>query len=153
MTETTNLALPYIAPDQAQPEIPHNAALDLLDAAVGPVIGPLGSFVRLEAIEATLDLATDTAVTDMIPDRAIVLGLTSWVIDEITGATSYDVGHSAGDEFGGNLGTAAGSQNIGVIGPTAFYADTDVTVTANGGAFTGGTLGLSLAILRLGLDL
>jgi hypothetical protein len=61
----------------------------------------------------------------------------------ITGATSYGVGIS-GDtgKFGNLLGIAPGSTNIGVIGPTAFYSDTKVRVTANGGNFTTGKVRL-----------
>jgi hypothetical protein len=42
------------------------------------------------------------------------------------------------------LGTAKGSSNIGVIGPTAFYAPTPIRVTANGGVFAGGKVRLVL---------
>ena len=50
----------------------------------------------------------------------------------------------AGDvaKFGGMLGIAVGATNIGVIGPTAYYADTRVRVTANGSDFTGGKVRL-----------
>ena len=55
------------------------------------------------------------------------------------GASSFNCGIS-GDlsKFGGSLGIALGSTNIGVIGPTAFYSNTPVVLTAVGGNFTGG---------------
>jgi hypothetical protein len=37
--------------------------------------------------------------------------------------------------------------NIGVIGPTAFYSNTPVRVTANGANFTGGKVRLVLYAL------
>jgi hypothetical protein len=37
-----------------------------------------------------------------------------------------------------------GSTNIGVIGPTAFYAPTPIRITAAGGSFTSGKLRLVL---------
>ena len=150
MTQTANLGLPYIAADQSQPHVTHNAALDGLDAALGPVVGAW-SFVRLETIEVTLDLATDTTAAALIPDRAIVLGVTSEVVADITGATGYAVGFAGGSEFGDALDPAAGASNVGAVGPVAVYADTDVTVTGASGAITGGTLRLAAAVIRLGL--
>ncbi len=68
-----------------------------------------------------------TALT--IPARAIVLGVAARTVSAVTGA-------------------APGSVNIGVIGPTAFYADTPVILSANGGAFTGGEVRLSAYYLK-----
>ena len=78
-----------------------------------------------------------------IPDRAIVLAVTTRTTEAIGGATSYDCG-IAGEtaKYGGTLGVAAGSTNSGVTGPTAFYADTPVRLTANGGNFTTGKVRL-----------
>lgn len=155
MAETTNLGLTLLAEGQAQPHVTVNTALEGLDAAIGPVQGLFGSFVRLETVEvelAALSGATVTA-TGLIPDRSIVLGVTSWVTEAITGATSYDVGLSGGSNFGGALGLAEGASNVGAVGPFAVYADTDVDVTANGGAFTGGTLRLAAHLVRFGVDL
>lgn len=155
MATTTNLGLTLLAEGQAQPHVTVNTALEGLDAALGPVQGAFGSFVRLETVEvelAALSGATVTAAA-MIPDRSIVLGVTSWVVEEVTGAASYDIGLSGGDNFGGALGIAEGSSNVGAVGPFAVYADTNVDVTSNGGAFTGGTLRLAAHLLRFGVDL
>lgn len=88
----------------------------------------------------------------MIPDRAIVLGVSSRTVTAITGATSYDCG-IAGEpsKFGGSLGVAAGSTNRGVIGPQAFYADTRIRLTARGGSFTGGAVRIAIHTLTVGL--
>ena len=86
--------------------------------------------------------------TMMIPDRSIVLGVTSRVLAAITGATSYGCGFSGKPtKFGGSLGIAVGSTNIGVIDPTAFYANTLVRLTANGGNFTGGDVRVAIHYL------
>jgi hypothetical protein len=55
-------------------------------------------------------------------------------------------GRIAGEpsKFGSLLGTALGSTNIGVIGPTALYAPIPIRITANGGPFTGGKVRLVL---------
>ncbi|MCF6199885.1 MAG: DUF2793 domain-containing protein, partial [Hyphomicrobiaceae bacterium] len=87
--------------------------------------------------------STDSTI--LIPDRAIVFAITTRTTQAITGAASYDCG-IAGDisKYGGALGAAAGSTNSGVTGPTAFYADTPVRLTANGADFTGGKVRLTL---------
>jgi hypothetical protein len=84
----------------------------------------------------------------VIPDRAIVLGVSTRTVTAITGAASYDCG-IAGEpaKFGGSLGIAAGSTNSGVIGPQAFYAPTPVRLTANGGGFTGGAVRVAVHYL------
>jgi Protein of unknown function (DUF2793) len=95
---------------------------------------------RAKEEELTLSGAyAETTDSAFIPDRAVVLGVASRTTLAITGATSYAVGTAANTtQFGDSLGVALGSTNIGVIGPTGFYADTKVRVTANGGSFSAG---------------
>jgi hypothetical protein len=112
-----------------------------------------GGRVTLRAKEEEVTLSgafTETADAAFIPNRAIVLGVASRTTLAVTGATSYAVG-IAGEtgKFGDLLGIAAGSNNVGVIGPTAFYADTKVRITANGGNFTGGKVRLICAFLEM----
>ena len=112
-----------------------------------------GGRVTLRAKEEELTLTgayVETADAAFIPDRAIVLGVASRTTLAITGATSYGVG-IAGEatKFGNLLGVALGSSNIGVIGPTAFYADTKVRVTANGGNFTAGKVRLVVYFVEM----
>jgi hypothetical protein len=112
-----------------------------------------GGRVTLRAKEEELTLTdafVETADAAFIPNRAIVLGVASRTTAAITGATSYGVGIS-GDtgKFGNLLGIAPGSTNIGVIGPTAFYSDTKVRVTANGSNFTAGKVRLIIYFLEM----
>ena len=91
-------------------------------------------------IEEELTLSgpsVDSTIT--IPDRAIVFSVSTRTTEAITGASSYDCG-IAGEvsKYGGSLSIALGSSNSGVTGPTAFYADTPVRMTANGANFNGG---------------
>lgn len=112
-----------------------------------------GGRVTLRAKEEELTLSgayVETADPAFIPDRAIVLGVSSRTTLAITGATSYGVGIAADStKFGNLLGIALNSTNIGVIGPTAFYADTKVRVTANGGNFTAGKVRLAVYFLEM----
>ena len=112
-----------------------------------------GGRVTLRAKEEELTLAgafVETADAAFIPDRAIVLGVAARTTLAVTGATSYAVGISGeATKFGDLLGIALGSTNVGVIGPTAFYADTKVRVSANGGSFTGGKVRLVCYFLEM----
>ncbi|MBS7698469.1 MULTISPECIES: DUF2793 domain-containing protein [unclassified Chelatococcus] len=237
MTETPNLALPFMAAAQAQKHVTHNEALLKLDTLVQlavedrhltsppsspsegaawiiatPATGAWAghahkvaafqdgawtfltprvgwqAYVRDENSRVTWTGATWTAVVSddgvvassihgattefaiaeeertlagasvtlgiAIPDRAIVLAVTERVTEAVTGATSFSIG-IAGEptKFGNLLSVSLGSHNIGVVGPTAFYAETPLLITANGGAFTGGKLRVALHYARFGAQL
>lgn len=115
----------------------------------GDVAGALGATAGLAVIEATLTLSgAAISAPGLLPTRAIILGVSSWTISTVTGAPSYSVGISGeASKFGGSLGVAAGSSNIGVVGPYATYAPADVIVTSDGAAFTGGTVGLAVSAI------
>mgnify|MGYP001355735739 CR=1 FL=1 len=120
----------------------------------GDVIGASGAALGLRVAEVVLSGVTGASVTaaGLIPARAIVLGVTSWTVADVTGAGSYRVGDAGSDSrYGGSLGIAAGSSNIGVVGPFATYSPTDVIVTAEGGAFTGGSIGLAACVILPGV--
>ena len=118
--------------------------------AVAVVRGPNGSSIGLHVDEELLSGLSGSSVTSTIaiPDRAIMLAVSTRTVTTISGATSWDCG-IAGEpaKFGGSLGVAAGSTNVGVIGPQAFYAPTPIVLTANGGNFTGGDVRLSIQYL------
>jgi hypothetical protein len=119
----------------------------------GIALTAFGGRVTLRAKEEELTLSgafAETADPAFIPDRAIVLGVAARTTQAITGATSYAVGiDGEANKFGDLLGVTGGSTNIGVIGPTAFYADTKVRVTANGPNFTGGKVRLACYFLEM----
>lgn len=115
----------------------------LRGAAVGAFGGAIGWAVA-EAELGPLSGASATAAA-LIPEGAIVHAVASRTVEAITGAASYRVGDGVNvDRFGSGLGVAAGSTNRGVIGPAAYYAPTAVVVEAQGGAFTGGRVRLSV---------
>lgn len=116
----------------------------------GAVAGPqTGAALGLQVLDTTLTLSgPSTAALGLIPARAIVLGVTSWTISNVTGATAYRVGDGAlDDRFGAALGVTPGASNVGVTGPFATYSDTDVVVTAEGPDFTGGQVGLAALLI------
>ena len=129
-----------------------DTALNLLvrGAAVEITRGPSGSSIGLHVDEELLSGLTGTSVTSTItiPDRAIVLAVSSRTVTTVAGATSYDCGIAGTPaKFGGSLGIAAGSTNVGVIGPQAIYAPTPIILTANGGSFTGGDVRIAIQYL------
>jgi hypothetical protein len=111
---------------------------------------PSGASFGPAVIEEEVELAGPTVdTTAVIPARALVLAVSTRTTEAVTGAASYDCGLAAEpSKFGGSLGAAAGSTNIGVVGPFAVYADTPVRLTAVGGDFTGGKLRVAMQIVR-----
>ena len=120
----------------------------------GAWVSPLAASASRAAISAQVleeDVILSGAYTETtlaIPDRAIVLAVSTRTLAAVTGASAYDCG-IAGEpaKFGGSLGAAAGATNMGVIGPTAFYAPTPVRLTAVGGSFAGGTVRIAFHLL------
>lgn len=106
-------------------------------------------YTYMETLEGDFVLSGADTTGLTIPDRSIVVSSSVRVIVAITGATSFDCG-IAGEvsKFGGSLGIALNSSNNGVIGPTAFYSNTDTLFTANGSDFTGGTVRQRLHLIR-----
>jgi hypothetical protein len=106
-----------------------------------------GANTRAIIVEDTLSGLTGASVTSvaLIPARAIVFCVSVRTRAAITGAASFDCGLSGqASKFGGSLGVSVGSSNLGVIGPTAFYADTPIVLSANGGSFTGGEVAIAI---------
>lgn len=116
----------------------------------GLIMKDTGEYLRVE--HKTQDITVSGATTDstiQIPDRAILLCVNVRVITAITGATSFGVG-VAGDttKFGNFIGIGLDSTNIGVIGPTAYYSNTAIRLTANGSNFTGGVVRTTMQYLQ-----
>ena len=87
----------------------------------------------------------------VIPDRAIVFGVSTRITEAITGAASYECGISGEvAKFGGSLGVLLNATNSGVIGPTAFYTDTPVRLTANGSNFISGKVRIAMHYVLCG---
>ncbi len=151
MATTTNLDITLVEASQSQKHVTVNEALNTIDSAVGPSLASNGGAINLHAVEEELTL-TGASVTSTVafPNQCIILGCSVRVTEAITGATSFDVGDgSTVDRFGGTLGIALDSTNQGTIGPAGNYANTTVTVTANGSNFTGGKVRICLHYINL----
>jgi Major tropism determinant N-terminal domain len=110
---------------------------------------PHGATIQAQVLETSVSLSgASTNASLQIPANCIVLAVGARVTTAITGATSYEVGVAGNlTQFGSALGVAAGSTNFGLIGPTAFYTATALTITAAGGTFSAGQVRLSISCL------
>jgi hypothetical protein len=102
--------------------------------------------MALTSVSATLSLTgANVTASNLIPDGAVVVGVTARVSTLITGATGYQIG-TAGDpdRWGDITGTAVGTTSdnrdwtAGTI--ECFTAATDVVITAKTSNFTAGAL-------------
>lgn len=122
----------------------------------GQVMGDLGGSLGLRAIDHQADLSsggTQVSLTAAIPSRVIVLGVTAWVVQNVTGPDQFKIGiPGEPDKFGGYIWRDAPSSNVGVVGPFATYSATDLLITAQDDStpFTGGLVRLSALVLEPG---
>ena len=120
-------------------------------------------FACQEQLLSGLSGAT-AATTIQIPNTAIVLGVSVRVITAITGAGSFRIDATiapnggpgtANGQFGKQLSVAAGSTNAGVIGPTAWYAASTITLTGRDSGdttnvnFTGGAVRVQINYIMI----
>ena len=106
--------------------------------------GAATAFHILEA-DHTLSAGASNDTSFVLPDRAIVFGVTGRVLTGITGATSWSLGVAAdASRYGSGIGASSGSTVVGPSGPVTYWTDTPLRLTAAGGDFTGGTLRLAI---------
>ncbi|WP_417485104.1 DUF2793 domain-containing protein [Maricaulis salignorans] len=133
--------------DEARDVVFGGSAWHLAGADTVLAESPGGAKTRAILIADTVTGLTGASVVTAItiPARSIVFCVSVRTDEAITGASSFDCG-IAGEtsKFGGSLGISEGASNLGVIGPTAFYSDTPIVLTANGGSFTGGSVSLAI---------
>lgn len=117
------------------------------------VVSPTGAATALTLIEGEHELeAGSTSETRLlIPDRAVVLGVTGIVTEAITGATTWKLGVADDPtRYGNSIGAMADATVIGVSGtPCAYYGATPLCLMAEGGDFTGGKVRLAIHCLEL----
>jgi len=93
-----------------------------------------------------------SAVTsqNLIPQYSLVIAVSIWVIEEITGTSSFAVGIKEDpSRYGDKLNLAKDTTNIGMTyHPISYYHDTPITITPNLMGFTGGTLRINVQYLK-----
>ena len=116
--------------------------LDFTQKVPERVLADLGQLGKVTFKTASTLVTLDGAsvdVANIIPARSIILAVSTRVRSALTGTlASFNVGVSGdASRFGGTIGIAAGSNNIGEVSPYATYSPTTLILTANGG--TGST--------------
>ncbi|GAB4522248.1 MAG: DUF2793 domain-containing protein [Parvularculaceae bacterium] len=114
-------------------------------------IGRAATAIRVLEEDHAVSAGATSDTTIQIPDRAVVIGVTGRVTQAITGAASWDLGVAgAANRYGNTIGIAADSIVNGVSGqPVAYFADTPLRLTANGGSFSGGVVRLAIHYIIL----
>ena len=120
-------------------------------------VSPNGAAMTARVIEIDHTIGSGTAsdTVSVIPAQSLVYGVTGRVLTEITGtATAWrlGIGGISDDRYGSGLGLAADSWARGLTAsPLAYYADTALTLTAEGGDFAGGVVRLAIHLVELSL--
>jgi hypothetical protein len=115
--------------------------------------GALGAATELRVL--TLDHAVGDGLVSttkpIIPDKAIVLGVTARVLTTLDGVDRWRLGVEGGpDRYGSGYGGAEGAWAHGVTGqPQAYYGATALRLEAEAGAFKGGVVRLAIHLLAL----
>ncbi|MBT8460055.1 MAG: DUF2793 domain-containing protein [Boseongicola sp.] len=113
-----------------------------------------GFVQRSVEVDHSIGTGASSILNDFIAANTIVYGITGRVLSDIGGASSLEVGViGSSNRYGSGIGVGSGSWLRGITGnPLAYYADTDVIVTASGGSFDGtGVLRLAVHFAELTL--
>lgn len=110
------------------------------------------SSIRIATSDETL-VGASHVTSLVLPDRAMVIGVTTRVVVGIAGSgvTGWRVGVAGSDDrYGSAIGLVKDSSSNGVTGsPVAYYADTPLLITAEGGAFDEGQVRLAAHYILL----
>jgi len=121
------------------------------------VLSSGGASLTFRLIEADqpVGAGSETVTEPLIPAGSIVFGVTGRVTAGFGGtAASFriGIGGESTDRYGSGIGTGSGAWFRGVTGaPLAYFADTPLTITAEGGSFEGGVLRIAVHMCELGL--
>lgn len=136
---------------------PAAATFTDLEATSVVVSGGNGIETVISHVSTTLDLVDDgdTAV-DIIPSGALVLGVTVYVIEDITSdnSVSFTIGDgSDADRWGAGIdfseGTYTDASEFTITSPVYYGAATSVVLTPDDDAFTGGLVRIAVHYITL----
>ena len=113
-----------------------------------------GTSVRVIELDHTLTAGGTSDTAPVIPAQSSVIGVTARVLTTISGsAAAWRLGVAGSDDrYGTGLGLAAGSWARGLTGtPLAYYSDTPLRLSGEGGDFSDGTVRLAVHVMKLAL--
>lgn len=122
---------------------------DSVDWRPGVVACSTGAAATMQHVlefDHVLAAGGSSMTAEVIPDKAIVLGISARVIEAVSGVSAWSLGvPGSPDRYGSGFGTALNSFAEGVTGqPIAYYGGVPLEITATGGSFTGGTLRIAV---------
>lgn len=122
-------------------------------AAQGATVAGAGTTLRIQAIDHELGAGALSTTAPVIPDKAIVLGVTGRVISALSGPglSAWRLGVAGGaDRYGSGIGVTRNAYVEGVTGtPVTYYGATPLVLEAESGAFDGGVVRLCVHYLSL----
>ncbi|TVQ55957.1 MAG: DUF2793 domain-containing protein [Rhodobacteraceae bacterium] len=122
-------------------------------AGIGVSESGAATVARVVSIDHVVGAGGASATPAFIPDKAVVIGVTARVTETLTGdgLTGWRLGVADDPaRYGAGYGVAAGSFAHGVTGaPLAYYGGTEMVLSPEGGAFTGGRVRLAAHLLTL----
>ncbi|MEO1467581.1 MAG: DUF2793 domain-containing protein [Pseudomonadota bacterium] len=129
-------------------------AYDGNDWVAGRVAGAAGgaaTVMRVLEVDHVVAAGTASTVAAAIPSGAVVIGVSGRVTEALSGPASWRLGVAGSDNrYGQGLGVAAGSFVSGLTGsPLAYYADTDLVMTSDGGDFVSGRVLLAVHLIEI----
>lgn len=108
---------------------------------------------RLATVDHAVSAGSASLTNVVIPDKAIVFGVTGRVITALTGSglTAWRLGaEGASGRYGSGFGCAAGSAAVGAtVSPLAYFGGTRLLLEGIGGAFAGGVVRLCVHYVEL----
>ena len=114
-----------------------------------------GFTMRVIEIDHSVVAGPSSDTVPVIPAQSVVFGVTGIVLTDLTGAaTSWrlGIGGVSDNRYGSGLGLSTGSWLRGITSePLAYYADTALTLTGEGGDLAGGVVRLAVHVAELGL--
>lgn len=118
----------------------------------GAAMHASGAATFMDIVSETHTLAA-AAISDtsmVIPERALLLGVTCLVTATVLGPPTFSVGVDGDPQrFGNGIGTGINAQLNAPLTPAAYYSDTPIRLSADGAGFAGGTVQVSAHILKL----
>ncbi|MEM9975909.1 MAG: DUF2793 domain-containing protein [Pseudomonadota bacterium] len=107
---------------------------------------------RVIEIDHSVGAGVTSETVPVIPSHGVVFGVTARVTDALSGGVgSWRLGVAgADDRYGTGYGATFDAWARGVTSsPIAYYSDTPLLVTAENGAFSGGTVRLSVHVAEM----
>lgn len=122
-------------------------------AALGATAAGAGTALRTRVMDHVVTPGPVSTTAPVIPDKAIVLGVTGRVIGALTGPGlgAWRLGVAgAADRYGAGIGGALNAFVEGVTGaPVTYYGETPLVLEAESGAFDGGVVRLCVHYFAL----